>query len=57
MYCPNCGSQHIVEGDSSPNGGELYVAEDCESSTECYDAANPYQCSDCKTVFYLGGKQ
>ncbi len=57
MYCPNCGSQSIVEGDSSPNGGELYVAEDCESSTECYDAANPYQCSDCKTVFYLGTKK
>lgn len=54
MYCPNCGKQNVVKGDTSPNGGGLYVAEEMEDCTEYYDEANPYECKDCETVFYLG---
>jgi hypothetical protein len=54
MYCPNCGKQHVVAGDSQPNGGELFVAEDMEGCTEFYDAARPYKCNDCETQFYMG---
>lgn len=56
MFCPKCGSQHVVEGETHPNGGYLYVAEDCDSSTEFYDEAIPYVCSDCNTQFYLGAE-
>lgn len=55
LYCPCCGKQNVKPSDSSPNGGELYVAEDCGSSTEFYDDANPYYCPDCETQFYIGG--
>lgn len=54
MYCPSCGKQNVNNGNQSPNGGVLYIAEDCHSSTEYYDNANPYECTDCETVFYLG---
>ena len=56
MYCPICGKQNVVPGDSSPNGGSLYVAEDMGDCTEFYDDANPYTCSDCETGFYLGAE-
>jgi predicted RNA-binding Zn-ribbon protein involved in translation (DUF1610 family) len=54
LFCPNCGKQNVVKGDSSPNGGELYVAEEMEGCTEYYDAADPYKCTDCATRFYIG---
>jgi predicted RNA-binding Zn-ribbon protein involved in translation (DUF1610 family) len=54
MYCPNCGKQNVKNGDQSPNGGVLYVAEECHSSTEYFDEAQPYECLDCAIVFYLG---
>lgn len=54
LYCPNCGKQNVQAGDASANGGKLYVAEDCGSSTEFYDEAEPYWCSDCETQFYMG---
>ena len=54
MFCPNCGKQN-VQSDPTPNGGDLYVAEDMECSTEFYDDAKPYKCNDCETQFYLGG--
>ena len=55
MYCPKCGKQNVVKGDSSPNGGELYIAEGMEGCDEFYSEAHPYYCTDCETTFYLGG--
>ena len=55
LYCPNCGKQNVKASDSNPNGGELFVAEDCRSSIEFYDDVNPYDCQDCLTRFYMGG--
>lgn len=53
MYCPKCGSQNVTKQNQSPNGGELYVAEDMDSCVEWYDDAFKYKCDDCNTVFYL----
>lgn len=36
IYCPRCKSPAIVNEDSKDRN--LYVAQDCETSTECYDA-------------------
>ena len=52
MFCPNCGTRNIVIKES-PNGGELYVAEDCITSQEYYDEIEYYHCNDCLTEFYL----
>ena len=54
MFCPSCGKQN-VQPEPTPNGGDLYVAEDMGCSTEFYDDAKPYKCNDCETQFYLGG--
>ena len=54
VFCPNCGKQDVEVQDEHPNGGDLYVAEDCGSSTEYYDSAVPYKCNDCEQRFYLG---
>lgn len=54
MFCPNCGKQNVKPGDSSPNGGDLYVAEEMEGCTEFYDEAKPHECPDCGTQFYMG---
>ena len=56
MFCPTCGKSNIKLQNPSPNGGELYVAEDIDSSTEFYDEARPYRCQDCMTQFYLGAE-
>jgi hypothetical protein len=56
MFCPNCGQQNVQPGDASPNGGELFVAEEMEGVVEFYDSAKPYRCADCETQFYLGGE-
>jgi len=56
-FCPHCGSKNVVEGDLHPNGGDLYVAEEMEACTECYDSATPYECQDCGKKFYLGDEK
>ena len=53
-FCPNCGGNKVREGDPHPNGGDLYVAEELESCSEYYDAARPFECSECSQQFYLG---
>ena len=52
VHCPRCGSEATPE--PSENGGELYVAEDMEVSTEYYADAFPYRCSDnvCDLLFF-----
>lgn len=54
LYCPVCGKQNVGAGDTSPNGGQLYVAEEVGFRTEYYDDANPFECEECGTFFYLG---
>jgi predicted RNA-binding Zn-ribbon protein involved in translation (DUF1610 family) len=56
MFCPNCGKQNVKPGDPSPNGGELYVAEEMEGCNDFFDEAHPHECSDCGTQFYMGAK-
>ena len=52
-FCPSCGAKGVEDKGASPNGGELYVAEDCESCTECYDAeVTELACKECGFVFY-----
>ena len=54
LYCPICGKKDAIEGDSSPNGGGLYVAEGLDACDEYYDKADPYKCTSCGTSFYMG---
>lgn len=53
MNCPFCSSQVIDKG-NQPNGGILFVAEECDSSTESYDwEITQYQCiNDPEHTFY-----
>ena len=50
--CPFCQGQ--VEKRETGNGGTLYVAEDMEECTECFDPdINMYKClSNPKHLFY-----
>lgn len=56
LYCPACGKQNVEYQDQHPNGGDLYVAEDMESSTEYYSDAVLYKCTDCDTEFFMSGQ-
>jgi len=53
IFCPHCGGTNTPPS-PTPNGGDLYVAEDTGGSTEFYDEATPYECGDCQTGFYIG---
>ena len=51
MFCPKCKSDAVQE--KSPNGGSLYVAEEFDSCTECYDSLiEIFQCTGCHFTFY-----
>lgn len=52
-FCPLC--QAPADETETGNGGELYVAEDLESSTECYDLdIKMFQCSkNSGHIFYM----
>lgn len=53
--CPKC--QCPTYEIDTGNGGELFVAEDMDGSTECYEPdIRMYQCSnDKKHIFYMPG--
>lgn len=53
MYCPACGQQNVIPGESNPNGGELFVAEELTTSIEHYDNIEPFSCDDCQAMFYV----
>jgi predicted RNA-binding Zn-ribbon protein involved in translation (DUF1610 family) len=54
LFCPNCGEKNVKPGDPGPNGGELYVVLESAGCQDFYDEANPYDCPDCETRFYIG---
>jgi hypothetical protein len=54
MNCPKCGSKNVVDLGSKGECGDLFVAEDTGSSTECYQIIVAYNCADCKCDFYIG---
>lgn len=54
MHCPVCSSKDLTST-ISPNGGELYVAE--EFNIDCIERYESdiimYECMSCEIVFYL----
>lgn len=55
LFCPQCGDNNTVQEFPSPNGGELFVAEDMDTDgVEMFDEAYMHKCSNCNTVFYMG---
>ena len=56
MFCPLC--RKTANPAPSPNGGHLYVAEDMDTCTECYEPdIEPFECDKCKVAFYLSVKK
>jgi hypothetical protein len=52
ISCPFCMSKNITDLGNSPNGGEIYVAEDMVDSTEGYDfEITEYNCDE-GHIFY-----
>lgn len=61
MYCPICASKNVklssdYMSDLDLSKGGIYVAKTLGDNTEFYDAAYPFECSDCGQIFYLGYK-
>lgn len=57
LFCPHCGKQTVSEtetGNSTEHDrGELYVAEEFNSCTECFDNnVRYYKCDTCAKYFY-----
>jgi len=50
--CPVCGSTNTIQSNVTPNGGNIYVAEDMVASTEFADSINRYKCDNGHT-FYI----
>jgi hypothetical protein len=47
IHCPFCSSRIFNFFTKSPeNGGDIYVAEDCENSTEVYDDIKLVKCDN-----------
>lgn len=55
LYCPYCKSIQLENlGHTTPeNGGDIYVAEDMECSTECYALVSQIKCTSCQEVFFV----
>lgn len=53
MKCPFCSAEALDKG-NSPNGGTLFVGEDMQHSTECWDLdIVAWECADDpEHVFY-----
>ena len=61
MHCPICSSKNVtLSSDYLSNkelsDGGIYVAKNVKNVAEFYDAAYPFECSDCGQIFYLGYK-
>jgi hypothetical protein len=54
LPCPFCGPGRMMLMET-PNKGKLYVAEELETATECFEAnIEWWECSNCGTSMYLG---
>lgn len=53
--CPICGNLAIIDTPQTPNGGQLYIAEEFDNCTECYaPSITGYTCSKNKEhTFYI----
>lgn len=53
-FCPSCASNEIsCNGKKGINGGDIFVAEEMEGSTEYYAEVEEYDCKVCETTFFV----
>ena len=53
LKCPVCGES--LRQAKSGNGGQLYVAEELETCTECYDEIDMNECCNNHVVYISKG--